>query len=113
MTEKPESSFESCPVVRTVRVIQGKWTLLVLRDLAQGINRFSTLERSLSGISPKTLTERLKSFEAAGILTRKAFPEVPPRVEYTLTAMGRDLIPLVDHMRSYGEKWLTGKSRGS
>ena len=85
----------------------------MLRDLAQGINRLSTLERSLSGISPKTLTEETQELRGGRNITRKAFPEVPPRVEYTLTAMGRDLIPLVDHMRSYGEKWLTGKSRGS
>ena len=112
MIDKAGSSFESCPVVRTAKLIEGKWTLLLLRDLARGINRFSRLERSLVGISPKTLSKRLKSFEEAGILTRKAFPEVPPRVEYTLTPMGRDLVPLIDRMREYGEKCLNGNGHG-
>jgi DNA-binding HxlR family transcriptional regulator len=97
---------DSCPVLKTADIISGKWTLLILRDLSKGINRFSVLERSLSGISPKTLSERLKALEKAGIVTRKSFAEVPPRVEYTLTGMGWDLIPLIDHMREYGAKWL-------
>jgi DNA-binding HxlR family transcriptional regulator len=97
---------ESCPVLKTADIISGKWTLLILRDLADGINRFSVLERSLTGISPKTLSERLKSLEKAGVLTRKSYAEVPPRVEYSLTDMGLDLIPLIEHMRDYGVKWL-------
>jgi DNA-binding HxlR family transcriptional regulator len=97
---------ESCPVLKTADIISGKWTLLILRDLSKGINRFSALERSLAGISPKTLSERLKGLERAGIITRRSFAEVPPRVEYSLTEMGLDLIPLIDHMRDYGIKWL-------
>lgn len=111
---------DTCPVLKTADIISGKWTLLVLRDLSVGINRFSALERSLSGISPKTLSERLKTLEKAGIITRKSYAEVPPRVEYSLTEMGRDLIPLIDHMREYGAKWLMeaeesspGRTRGS
>ena len=100
------SKSQSCPVLLTANIISGKWTLLVLRDLSSGINRFSTLIRSLSGISSKTLSERLRSLEEAGVITRTAYPEVPPRVEYALTAMGQDLIPLIDHMREYGTKWL-------
>jgi len=100
---------DSCPVLRTADIISGKWTLLILRDLSKGVNRFSALERSLTGISPKTLSERLKSLEKAGVITRKSFAEVPPRVEYTLTVMGWDLIPLIDHMRDYGDKWLNCK----
>ena len=79
---------DSCPVLKTADIISGKWTLLILRDLSKGVNRFSALERSLAGISPKTLSERLKSLEKAGVVTRKSFAEVPPRVEYTLTVMG-------------------------
>jgi DNA-binding HxlR family transcriptional regulator len=94
-------------VLRVANIISGKWTLLVLRDLSNGINRFSTLERSLTGISPKTLAERLKSLQEAGIITRTAYPEIPPRVEYALTAMGQELIPVIEHMREYGAKWLT------
>lgn len=97
---------ESCPVLKTADIISGKWTLLILRDLSKGINRFSVLERSLTGISPKTLSERLKGLEKAGVITRKSYAEVPPRVEYDLTSMGWDLIPLIDHMREYGTKWL-------
>ena len=96
-----------CPVLKTADIISGKWTLLILRDLSDGVNRFSALERSLAGISPKTLSERLKALEKAGIVTRRSFAEVPPRVEYNLTDMGRDLIPLIEHMREYGTKWLS------
>jgi DNA-binding HxlR family transcriptional regulator len=103
---------EACPVLKTADIISGKWTLLVLRDLSEGINRFSALERSLEGISPKTLSERLKALEKAGVITRKSYAEVPPRVEYSLTEMGRDLIPLVDHMREYGSRWLSGNGSG-
>ncbi len=103
---------ETCPVLRTADIISGKWTLLILRDLSAGINRFSALERSLVGISPKTLSERLKALERSAIVTRKSFAEVPPRVEYTLTEMGWDLIPLIEHMRDYGTKWLGGDGTG-
>ena len=81
-----------CPVARTARIISGKWTLLIIRDLASGVKRFNQLERSLKGISPKTLSERLRSLEEEGVILRQTFAEVPPRVEYTLTAKGRDLI---------------------
>jgi DNA-binding HxlR family transcriptional regulator len=106
---------EVCPVLKTADIISGKWTLLILRDLSDGINRFSALERSLMGISPKTLSERLKGLERAGIITRRSYAEVPPRVEYSLTEMGRDLIPLIDHMRDYGSKWpmADGDSNGN
>jgi len=107
VVESTEAHPDSCPVLKTADIISGKWTLLILRDLSKGINRFSALERSLAGISPKTLSERLKSLERAGIITRKSYAEVPPRVEYTLTDMGWDLIPLIDHMRDYGAKWLS------
>jgi DNA-binding HxlR family transcriptional regulator len=106
VVESIDAPPETCPVLKTADIISGKWTLLILRDLSNGINRFSALERSLAGISPKTLSERLKGLEKAGIITRKSFAEVPPRVEYTLTGMGWDLIPLIDHMREYGSKWL-------
>jgi DNA-binding HxlR family transcriptional regulator len=105
--QSPSAHPETCPVLRTADIISGKWTLLILRDLSAGINRFSALERSLVGISPKTLSERLKALEKSAIVTRKSFAEVPPRVEYTLTEMGWDLIPLIDHMRDYGNKWLS------
>ena len=113
MSQSAASKPQSCPVLLTANIISGKWTLLILRDLSNGINRFSTLERSLAGISPKTLSERLKSLEEADIITRTAYPEVPPRVEYTLTPKGQDLIPFIDHMREYGTKWLTTAAAAS
>ncbi len=95
-----------CPVARTAEIISGKWTLLIIRDLATGTKRFSQLERSLHGISPKTLSERLCSLEHEGIITRQTFAEVPPKVEYTLTEKGQDLVALIETMRIYGRRWL-------
>ena len=95
-----------CPVCRTADVISGKWTLLVIRDLAAGSSRFCELERSLEGISPRTLSLRLRALEEQGIIERHTFPEVPPRVEYALTEKGEALVPLIDDMRRYGKRWL-------
>jgi DNA-binding HxlR family transcriptional regulator len=95
-----------CPVCRTAEIISGKWTLLVIRDLADGSRRFCELERSLEGISPRTLSLRLRALEEQGIVKRHTYPEVPPRVEYVLTEKGRALVPLIEDMRSYGRRWL-------
>ncbi len=96
----------SCPVCRTAEIVCGKWTLLVIRDLAEGRSRFCELERSLEGISPRTLSLRLRALEEEGIVERQTFPEVPPRVEYALTEKGRALVPLIEDMRTYGREWL-------
>lgn len=98
-------SDPSCPVCACAEIISGKWTLLVIRDLAAGSKRFCELERSLEGISPRTLSLRLRSLEEQGVVERHTYPEVPPRVEYALTAKGRDLAPLIDDMRAYGRRW--------
>src|SRR5918911_3862074 len=95
-----------CPVCRTADIVCGKWTMLIIRDLAEGSCRFCELERSLAGISPRTLSLRLRGLEEEGIVERHTFPEVPPRVEYSLTPKGRALIPLIDDMRAYGREWL-------
>src|SRR5215203_6666922 len=97
---------ESCPVCRTAEIVCGKWTLLLVRDLAEGCSRFCELERSLAGISPRTLSLRLRALEEEGIVERRTFPEVPPRVEYELTDKGTALVPLIEDMRSYGRKWI-------
>ena len=97
---------ESCPVCRTADVVCGKWTLLLVRDLAEGCTRFCELERSLQGISPRTLSLRLRALEEEGIVERQTFAEVPPRVEYALTEKGRALLPIIDGMREYGTRWL-------
>ena len=90
----------------TAEIVCGKWTLLVIRDLAEGRSRFCELERSLQGISPRTLSLRLRALEEAGIVRRQTYPEVPPRVEYALTEKGRALVPLIEDMRTYGRQWL-------
>ena len=95
-----------CPVCRTADIVCGKWTLLVIRDLADGRQRFGELERSLEGISPRTLSLRLRSLEEEGIVARQTYPEVPPRVEYVLTPKGLALLPLIEDMRAFGREWL-------
>ncbi|HTI13177.1 MAG TPA: helix-turn-helix domain-containing protein [Dictyobacter sp.] len=107
LSQSPDQIEETiCPVARTAHIICGKWTILIIRDLTSGLKRFNQLERSLRGISPKTLSERLRSLEEEGIVVRQTFAEVPPRVEYSLTEKGRDLVTVIDSMRSYGELWL-------
>ncbi len=98
----------TCPVCRTAEIVCGKWTLLLIRDLAAGNSRFCELERSLEGISPRTLSLRLRALEEEGIVERHTYPEVPPRVEYALTVKGEALVPLVEDMRQYGTRWLLG-----
>ena len=96
----------SCPVRACADLVCSKWTILVLRDLSEGHSRFCELERSLAGISPRTLSLRLRALEESGIVARRTFPEVPPRVEYQLTRKGNALLPLIDDMRQYGREWL-------
>src|SRR5438874_10164903 len=98
--------LDTCPVCATADLICGKWTVLVIRDLADGRSRFCELERSLAGISPRTLSLRLRALEEEGIIERRTYPEVPPRVEYALTEKGRALEPLIEDMRRYGREWL-------
>ena len=97
---------DDCPVCRTADIVCGKWTLLVIRDLADGRSRFCELERSLQGISPRTLSLRLRALEEEGIVARRTYPEVPPRVEYALTDKGQALLPIIESMRAYGRDWL-------
>lgn len=105
-TISPPQDNSICPVARTAKIISGKWTLLIIRDLASGVKRFNQLERSLDGISPKTLSERLRHLEEEGIVLRQTFAEVPPRVEYSLSERGHDLINVIECMRCYGNQWL-------
>jgi DNA-binding HxlR family transcriptional regulator len=100
------TSDPTCPVCLTADVVCGKWTLLLVRDLSEGTSRFCELERSLAGISPRTLSLRLRALEEEGVVERHTYAEVPPRVEYQLTEKGRDLLPIIESMRAYGEQWL-------
>ena len=104
---------DTCPVCKTAEIVCGKWTLLLIRDLSEGRSRFCELERSLQGISPRTLSLRLRALEEEGIVERDTFPEVPPRVEYALTEKGLALLPLIDDMRSYGREWLPDRCAGT
>jgi DNA-binding HxlR family transcriptional regulator len=99
-------SDERCPVAAAAKLLGDKWTLIVLRDLAGGPRRFTELERSGAGISPSILAARLRELEEQGIVTRTCYPEIPPRVEYTLTQKGRAALPVVEALRTYGTRWL-------
>jgi DNA-binding HxlR family transcriptional regulator len=95
-----------CPIERTATLIGDRWTPLIVRDLAPGCRRFSELQRSLAGISPKTLSDRLRRLEEAGVITRACFAEMPPRVEYRLTEKGHALLGVIESMRDFGVTWL-------
>ena len=93
-----------CPVTHTLNVMNGKWTLLVVRELLDGTKRFTEIRRGLAGLNPRTLAERLKMLERDGIVRRQAFAEVPPRVEYTLTPRGRSLASVLEAMGEWGTR---------
>lgn len=99
-----------CAVERTLDIIGAKWTTLILRELLGGTKRFGELKSALTGISPKTLADRLRTLEAQGIVTREVFPEVPPRVEYTLTERGRSLGDIIAAMAKWGAQDMDGLS---
>ncbi|MBB2955246.1 DNA-binding HxlR family transcriptional regulator [Bifidobacterium commune] len=91
-----------CPVETTMTLIGNKWTVLIVRDLLQGTKRFSELRRSIGNVSQKVLTSNLREMEAAGLVSRKVYAEVPPRVEYSLTETGRSLKRVIDAMSAWG-----------
>jgi Predicted transcriptional regulators len=97
-----EKLLPNCPVETTLQLIGDKWKVLIIRDLLSGTKRFNELMRSVTGITQKVLTSHLRSMETAGLLTRKVYPEVPPRVEYTLTETGFSLKPVLDSMVVWG-----------
>jgi DNA-binding HxlR family transcriptional regulator len=105
-TMNPVHEAGTCAVAATAEIIGAKWTALLVHDLSEGPRRFSELERSCQGISPRTLAERLRVLEADGILERESFAETPPRVEYRLTPKGESLLPIIDAMRAFGHDWL-------
>ncbi len=100
-----EAPVCECPVTVAERVISGKWTLLILRDLATGAQRFSMLERSLAGISTRTLSQRLKELETQGVIARTADGDGACRADYQLTEKGVELLPVIEAMRQWGERW--------
>ena len=102
-----------CKAELALKVIQGRWKLLILRELLEGIRRFSDLQRALAdvqqGVSQKVLTSQLRELEADGVITRTVYPEVPPRVEYALTDLGHELVPVLDGLHAWGERAERGK----
>lgn len=95
----------ACPVEMTLQLIGDKWKVLIIRDLLDGTKRFNELMRSVTGITQKVLTSNLRSMENDGLLTRKVYPEVPPKVEYTLTSTGYSLKPILDSMVAWGTEY--------
>jgi DNA-binding HxlR family transcriptional regulator len=96
-----------CPIANAARLLGDRWTLVILRDLADGPRRFSALEDTSGGISPRTLADRLRQMESDGLIRRESFREIPPRVEYTLTEKGAAALPVIDALRTFGDTWLT------
>ena len=105
-TMNPVHETATCAVAACAEIIGAKWTALLVHDLSEGPRRFSQLERSCSGISPRTLAERLRALEQEGMLARQSYAESPPRVEYELTPKGAALLPIIDAMREFGHGWL-------
>src|SRR5438477_2791791 len=105
-TMNPVHESTSCAVAACAAIVGAKWTALLVHDLSEGPRRFSQLEHSCSGISPRTLAERLRALEQEGIVERRSYPESPPRVEYELTSKGESLLPIIDAMREFGHAWL-------
>ena len=95
----------ACPVETTLTLISDKWKVLILRDLMPGTKRFGELKKSIGTVTQKVLTAQLRQMEASGLLTRTVYAEVPPRVEYTLTDLGRRLRPVLDAMEAWGKAY--------
>ena len=95
----------ACPVETTPTLIGDKWKVLILRDLMPGTKRFGELKKSIGSVSQKVLTAQLRDMEENGLVHREVYAEVPPRVEYSLTELGRSLKPILDSMRSWGEEY--------
>ena len=95
----------ACPVETTLTLIGDKWKVLILRDLMPGTKRFGELKKSVGNVSQKVLTAQLRTMEESGLVNRKVYAEVPPRVEYSLTELGKSLKPILDSMRAWGEAY--------
>ncbi len=104
MANKKKSDLSQCPITRTMELIGGKWTLPIIYVLINETKRFKELERSIDGINTRMLVKELKQLENSGIIVRKVFAEVPPRVEYSLTSKGRELKNVLHEMKSWGKK---------
>lgn len=99
------NELPACPVETTLMLIGDKWKVLILRDLMTGTKRFGELKKSIGGVSQKVLTAQLRSMEENGLVVRRVYAEVPPRVEYSLTELGESLKPMLDFMESWGNNY--------
>ena len=102
---KNKKELPACPVETTLTLIGDKWKVLILRDLLPGTKRFGELKKSIGSVSQKVLTSQLRDMENSGLVSRKVYAEVPPRVEYTLTELGQSLKPILDSMQNWGEDY--------
>jgi DNA-binding HxlR family transcriptional regulator len=109
-TMGPIHDAECCSVAACAEIIGAKWTAVLVHDLSEGPRRFSELEHACVGISPRTLSERLRALEQEGIVVRRSYAERPPRVEYELTGKGEALLPIIDAMRHFGHDWLRNRA---
>ena len=106
----PSFPLPPCPVETTLMLIGDKWKVLILRDLLAGTKRFGELKKSIGNVSQKVLTAQLRDMEEKGLVRRKVYAEVPPRVEYSLTELGFSLEPILTAMRLWGEKYQKSRS---
>ncbi len=102
---KTVKELPACPVETTLTLIGDKWKVLILRDLLTGTKRFGELKKSVGNVSQKVLTSQLRDMEKSGLVNRKVYAEVPPRVEYSLTELGKSLNPILDAMKCWGEDY--------
>ena len=100
-----EKNLPACPVETTLMIISDRWKVLIVRELLDGTKRFGEIKKSIGNVSQKVLTANLRSMEDSGLLTRKVYPEVPPRVEYTLTETGYSLKPILDAIVEWGTEY--------
>ncbi len=103
--KKTKNTLPACPVETTLSLIGDKWKVLILRDLMPGKKRFGELKKSVGNVSQKVLTAQLRAMEESGLVNRKVYAEVPPRVEYSLTELGLSLKPILDSMKAWGEEY--------
>ena len=111
MTENKAKTLPACPVETTLTLIGDKWKVLILRDLMTGTKRFGELKKSVGNVSQKVLTAQLRDMEENGLIDRRVYAEVPPRVEYSLTELGKSLKPILDSMQNWGEQYKSRAAR--
>ncbi len=103
--EKSNDNLPACPVETTLMLIGNKWKVLIIRDLLTGTKRFGELKKSIGKVSQKVLTTQLRDMEESGLISRKVYAEVPPRVEYSLTDLGKSLQPILNAMLQWGTEY--------